>query len=221
MRLWECKTGTIIKDNAYYLVLGIDESAIEDSKKAISFYGINAIGRSIEYPLHVYDRGITLLALQGANVDFTTEINESLVFKANMQDIYNCTAVKTVKIPESWVLKNRMLYPELRGLKTVEYGIRELQKELDKNKYKIAVDKIKKKSIFQKKNMVQTNQIVATKLNSKYRIFLVEDTRVIEFIPYDRTMITNLANIDLSKLKRTETQLVNAKEYYLLAEIKG
>ena len=44
--------------------------------------------------------------------------------------------------------------------------------------------------------------------------------RVIEFIPY-MSLITNLANIDLSKLKRTETQLVNAKEYYLLANLKG
>ena len=136
-----------------------------------------------------------------------------------MQSIYNCTAVKTVKIPESWVLKNRMLYPELRELKTVEYGIRELQKELDKNKYKKAVDKIKKKSIFQKIHRVQTNQIVATKLNSEYRIFLVEDTRFIEFIPYDRTKITNIEHIDLSIMQRIETRLEDTKEYYLLGKV--
>lgn len=219
MRLWECKTGTIIKDNAYYLVLGISDSVIEDCKKAFSFYGINAIGRSIEYPLHVYGSGITLLALQGANVDFTQEINESLLFKANMQYLYNCKAVKIVKIQESWILKNQILRPNLRRLKTVEDGIKELQQELDKNKYKIAVDKIKKKRTFQKITWVKTNQIVAAKLEMEYKIFLVEDTRVTEFIPY-RSLITNLANIDLSKMQIIETRLEDATEYYLLGEIK-
>ena len=60
---------------------------------------------------------------------------------------------------------------------------------------------------------------MAAKLEQEYKIFLVEDMRVIEFIPY-MSLITNLANIDLSKMRRTETQLVNAKEYYLLGEIK-
>ena len=219
MRLWECKTGTIIKDNAYYLVLGIDESAIDGAKRRISTYGIDAIEKDIEYPLHVYG-GITLLALQGANADFTQEINEYLLFKATIQYLNNSKAVKTVKIPEIWVLKNQILYPNLRGLKTVEYGVKELQKELDKNKYKIAVDKIKKKRTFQKITRVKTNQIVAAKLEIEYKIFLVEDTRVTEFIPYDRKRITNLANIDLSKMHRIETRLEDAKEYFLLGEVR-
>ena len=114
-----------------------------------------------------------------------------------------------------------MLYPKLRGLMTVGEGVKELQKELDKNKYRKAVEKIKKKSTFQKIKRVKSNQIVAAKLTDRYRIFLVEDTRVVEFsFPNRNDKITNLANIDLSKLKRTETQLVNAKEYYLLGEIK-
>ena len=157
---------------------------------------------------------------QGANADFTQEINEYLLFKATIQYLNNSKAVKTVKIPEIWVLKNQILYPNLRGLKTVEYGVKELQKELDKNKYKIAVDKIKKKRTFQKITRIKTNQIVAAKLEIEYKIFLVEDTRVTEFIPYDRKRITNLANIDLSKMHRIETRLEDAKEYFLLGEVK-
>ena len=115
-----------------------------------------------------------------------------------------------------------MLYPSLRGLMTVGDGVKELQKELDKNKYKKAVEQIQKKSTFQRIKRVKSNQIVAAKLTDRYRIFLVEDTRVVEFSSPNRNYkITNLANIDLSKLKRTETQLVNAKEYYLLANLKG
>ena len=104
---------------------------------------------------------------------------------------------------------------------TVGEGVKELQKELDSNKYRKAVEKIKKKSTFQKIKRVKSNQIVAAKRTDSYRIFLVEDTRVVEFsFPNRNYKITNLANIDLSKLKRTETQLANAKEYYLLGEIK-
>ena len=61
---------------------------------------------------------------------------------------------------------------------------------------------------------------MAVKIEQEYRIFLVEDMRVIEFIPF-MSLITNLANIDLSKMARLYSQLVNAKEYYLLANLKG
>ena len=60
---------------------------------------------------------------------------------------------------------------------------------------------------------------MAAKIEQEYKIFLVEDMRVIEFIPY-MSLITNLANIDLSKMPRVSSQLVNAKEYYLLANLK-
>ena len=220
MKLSEYKTGMIVRENNdYSLVLGMFDYVIEEAKKDIALYDISAIGRDIEWPLHVYNCGITLLELDDARVDFTKEINVSLIFKAPFQYLNNCKVVKTVKIPEKWIVKNKLLYPDLRGLKTVEDGIKELQQELDKNKYKIAVEKIKKKSTFQKINSVKSNQIVAAKIEQEYKIFLVEDMRVIEFIPY-MSLITNLANIDLSKMPRVSSQLVNAKEYYLLANLK-
>ena len=221
MKLSEYKTGMIVRENNdYSLVLGMFDYVIEEAKKDIALYDISAIGRDIEWPLHVYNCGITLLELDDARVDFTKEINVSLIFKAPFQYLNNCKVVKTVKIPEKWVVKNKLLYPDLRGLKTVEYGIKELQQELDKNKYKIAIEKIKKKGTFQKINSVKSNQIVAAKLEQEYKIFLVEDMRVIEFIPY-MSLITNLEYIDLSKMPRVSSQLVNAKEYYLLANLKG
>ena len=221
MKLSEYKTGMIVRENNdYSLVLGMFDYVIEEAKKDIALYDISAIGRDIEWPLHVYNCGITLLELNDARVDFTKEINVSLIFKAPFQYLNNCKVVKTVKIPEKWVVKNKLLYPDLRGLKTVEDGIKELQQELDKNKYKIAVEKIKKKSTFQKINSVKSNQIVAAKIEQEYKIFLVEDMRVIEFMPY-MSLITNLAYIDLSKMPRVSSQLVNAKEYYLLANLKG
>lgn len=221
MKLSEYKTGMIVRENNdYSLVLGMFDYVIEEAKKDIALYDISAIGRDIEWPLHVYNCGITLLELDDARVDFTKEINVSLIFKAPFQYLNNCKVVKTVKIPEKWIVKNKLLYPDLRDLKTVEDGIKELQQELDKNKYKIAVEKIKKKSTFQKINSVKSNQIVAAKLEQEYKIFLVEDMRVIEFIPY-MSLITSLANIDLSKMPRVSSQLVNAKEYYLLANLKG
>ena len=221
MKLSEYKTGMIVRENNdYSLVLGMFDYVIEEAKKDIALYDISAIGRDIEWPLHVYNCGITLLELNDARVDFTKEINVSLIFKAPFQYLNNCKVVKTVKIPEKWVVKNKLLYPDLRGLKTVEDGIKELQQELDKNKYKIAVEKIKRKDTFQKINSVKSNQIVAAKIEQEYKIFLVEDMRVIEFMPY-MSLITNLAYIDLSKMPRVSSQLVNAKEYYLLANLKG
>ena len=221
MKCIKYRTGTILRDyNDYYLVLGIFKEVVEETKREIANYDLFAIGREINWVL--YDKHLCLLALDDENIDFTKEINESFVFPATFSYLKNCQIVKNVKTPENFLLKIQMLYPKLRGLMTVGEGVKELQKELDSNKYRKAVEKIKKKSTFQRIKRVKNNQIVAAKLTDRYRIFLVEDTRVVEFsFPNRNYKITNLANIDLSKLKRTETQLVNAKEYYLLANLKG
>ena len=219
MKCIKYRTGTILRDyNDYYLVLGIFNDVVEETKREIANYDLFAIGREINWVL--YDKNFCLLALDDENIDFTKEINESFVFPATFSYLKNCQIVKNLQVPENWVLKIQMLYPSLRGLMTVGDGIKELQKELDNNKYKIAVEKIKKKSTFQKINSVKSNQIVAAKIEQEYKIFLVEDMRVIEFIPY-MSLITNLAYIDLSKMPRVSSQLVNAKEYYLLANLKG
>ena len=80
------------------------------------------------------------------------------------------------------------------------------------------MNNIKRKSTFQKIRNVKSNQIVAIKLTYEYRIFLVEDTRVIEFVKPSRTRITEL---DLSNMIRVEQpHLLNVSEYYLLGGIK-
>ena len=67
---------------------------------------------------------------------------------------------------------------------------------------------------------VKPNQIVAAKLEWEYRIFLVEDTRTIEFIEPDLSITTNLVNIDFLYMDRIEEPLVQANEYYLLGEVR-
>lgn len=225
MKFSEYKTGMILKENNdYYLVLGIFDYVIEQAKLEISMYDLSVIEKDINSVL--YSKSISLLELDDAKVDFTKEINSSLVFPVHLGYFKKVEIVKTVKIPESWVLTNKMLNPSLRGLMTVEEGVNELKKALNQNKYKKAVETIKKKSTFQKITRVKSNQIVAAKLLNRYRIFLVEDTRVIEFyFSYSTYKITNLGNIDLSKMQRIEMQrieiqLVDAKEYYLLAEVR-
>lgn len=221
MKCMKYRTGTILRDyNDYYLVLGIFKEVVEETKQDIVMYDLCVLGRDINWVL--YDKNLCLLALDDENIDFTKEINESFVFPASFSYLKNCQIVKNLQVPENFLLKLQMLCPSLRGIMTVGDGIKELQKELDKNKYKKAVEQIQKKSTFQRIKRVKNNQIVAAKLTDRYRIFLVEDTRVVEFSSPNRNYkITNLANIDLSKMQRTETQLVNAKEYYLLANLKG
>ena len=85
------------------------------------------------------------------------------------------------------------------------------------------MNNIKRRSTFQKIRNVKSNQIVAIKLTYEYRIFLVEDTRVIEFVKPSRTRITELdiEHIDLSNMIRVEQpHLLNVSEYYLLGGIK-
>lgn len=220
MKFSEYKTGMILKENNdYYLVLGIFNDVVEETKREIANYDLFAIGRDINWVL--YDKHLCLLELDDADIDFTQEINESLVFPATFSYLKNCQIVKNVKTPENFVLKIQMLYPSLRGLMTVGEGIKELQKELDSNKYRKVVERIQKKSTFQKIKRVKSNQIVAAKLEQGYRIFLVEDTRVVEFsFPNRQYKITNLTNIDLSKMAKIDySQLVNAKEYYLLGRV--
>lgn len=171
---------------------------------------------------------IQVLMLDNARVDFTKELNESDLWPTNFSQCnYYLELVKTVKIPESWLLKSKMLHPNLIRLKTIEYGVNEIQKELDKNKYRIAVEKIKKKSTFKQITKIKSNQIVAAKLEREYQIFLVEDTRVIRFLkrytpnsPTWSPRITSLANIDLSNMPMEEEPLVQAKEYFLLGGVK-
>ena len=221
MKCIKYRTGTILRDyNDYYLLLGIFNDVVEETKREIANYDLFAIGREINWVL--YDKNFCLLALDDENIDFTKEINESFVFPATFSYLKNCQIVKNLQVPENWVLKIQMLYPSLRGLMTVGDRVKELQKELDKNKYKKAVEQIQKKSTFQRIKRVKSNQIVAAKLTDRYRIFLVEDTRVVEFYFLNRSYkLTDLANIDLSKMPRVSSQLVNAKEYYLLANLKG
>lgn len=221
MKFSEYKTGMILKENNdYYLVLGIFDYVIEQAKLEISMYDLSVIEMDINSVL--YSKSISLLELDDAKVDFTKEITSSLVFPVHLGYFKKVEIVKTVKIPERWVLTNKMLNPSLRGLMTVEDGVKEIQKALNQNKYKKAVNSIKKKSTFKKINKVKSNQIVAAKLLNRYRIFLVEDNRVIEFyVPNMSYQLRNLANIDLSNMQRIEIQLVDAKEYYLLAEIQG
>ena len=221
MKCIKYRTGTILRDyNDYYLLLGIFNDVVEETKREIANYDLFAIGREINWVL--YDKNFCLLALDDENIDFTKEINESFVFPATFSYLKNCQIVKNLQVPENWVLKIQMLYPSLRGLMTVGDRVKELQKELDKNKYKKSVEQIQKKSTFQRIKRVKSNQIVAAKLTDRYRIFLVEDTRVVEFYFLNRSYkLTDLANIDLSKMPRVSSQLVNAKEYYLLANLKG
>ena len=206
------------ENNDYFLVLGMYAYEIEETKREIATYGINVINKDIDWLL--YSETLCLLELEDKRVDFTKEVNGYLVFPGKYKDLTNVEVVKTVKFPEQWVLKNKLLCPSLRGVVTVEEGLKELKTALNSNKYKKAVDSIKKKGTFQKINSVKSNQIVAAKIEQEYRIFLVEDMRVIEFIPY-MSLITNLEYIDLSKMPRVSSQLVNAKEYYLLANLKG
>lgn len=73
-----------------------------------------------------------------------------------------------------------------------------------------------KKSTYQKIRTVKSHQIVAIKLMYEYRIFLVTDKRVIEFVKPSRTRITEL---DLSNMIRVEKQhLLNGNEYLFIRE---
>ena len=80
------------------------------------------------------------------------------------------------------------------------------------------MNNIKRKSTYQKIRTVKSHQIVAIKLMYEYRIYLVTDKRVIEFVKSSRTRITEL---DLSNMIKVEKQhLLNGNEYYLLGGIK-
>lgn len=204
------------ENNDYFLVLGMYAYEIEETKREIATYGINVINKDIDWLL--YSETLCLLELEDKRVDFTKEVNGYLVFPGKYKDLTNVEVVKTVKFPEQWVLKNKLLCPSLRGVVTVEEDLKELKTALNSNKYKKAVNSIKRKSTFQKIRNVKSNQIVAIKLTYEYRIFLVEDTRVIEFVKPSRTRITEL---DLSNMIRVEKQhLLNGNEYYLLGGIK-
>ena len=217
MKVSDYKTGMILKENNdYFLVLGMYAYEIEETKREIATYGINVINKDIDWLL--YSETLCLLELEGKRVDFTKEVNGYLVFPRKYADLTNVEVVKTVKFPEQWILKNKLLCPSLRGVVTVEEGLKELKTALNSNKYKKAVNNIKRRSTFQKIRNVKSNQIVAIKLTYEYRIFLVEDTRVIEFVKPSRTRITEL---DLSNMIRVEKQhLLNGNEYYLLGGIK-
>lgn len=170
----------------------------------------------------MYSATLCLLELEDKRVDFTKELNGYLAFPGQYKDLTNVEVVKTVKFPEQWVLKNKLLCPSLRGIVTVEDGLKELKTALNSNKYKKAVNSIKRKSTFQKIKNVKSNQIVAIKLMYDYRIFLVEDTRVIEFVKPSRTSITefDIEHIDLSNMIMVEKpQLLKGNEYYLLANL--
>ena len=186
------------ENNDYFLVLGVYAYEIEETKREIATYGINVINKDIDWLL--YSGTLCLLA-----------------FPWKYKDLYNVKVVKTVKFPEQRVLKNKLLCQSLRGVVTVEEGLKELKTALNSNKYKKAVNSIKRRSTFQKIRNVKSNQIVAIKLTYEYRIFLVEDTRVIEFVKPSRTRITEL---DLSNMIRVEQpHLLNVSEYYLLGEL--
>ena len=126
MKCIKYRTGTILRDyNDYYLVLGIFNDVVEETKREIANYDLFAIGRDINWVL--YDKHLCLLELDDENIDFTKEINSSLIFTVHLGYLQDVKVVKTVKLPENWVLKNQMLYPELRGLMTFEEGLKELQ----------------------------------------------------------------------------------------------
>ena len=200
------------ENNDYFLVLGVYVYEIEETKREIATYGINVINKDIDWLL--YSETLCLLELEDKSVDFTKEVNGYLVFPWKYKDLYNVKVVKTVKFPEQWVLKNKLLCQSLRGVVTVEEWLKELKTALNSNKYKKAVNNIKRRSTFQKIRNVKSNQIVAIKLTYEYRIFLVEDTRVIEFVKPSRTRITEL---DLSNMIKVEQpHLLNVSEYYLL-----
>lgn len=129
MKVSDYKTGTILKDyNNYYLVLGIFDYVVEEAKQEIARYDVNEIGMAINGVL--YNISTNLLKLEDKKVDFTKEINSSLIFTVQLGYLQDAKVVKTVKLPENWVLKNQMLYPELRGLMTFEDGLNELQKSI-------------------------------------------------------------------------------------------
>lgn len=126
MRLSDYKTGMILKEvNGYTLVLCILDSVVEEAKQEIARYDANEIGMAINGVL--YNISTNLLKLEDEKVDFTKEINSSLIFTVHLGYLQDAKVVKTVKPPENWVLKNQMLYPELRGLMTFEDGLKELQ----------------------------------------------------------------------------------------------
>ena len=149
MKVSAYKTGMILKENNdYFLVLGMYAYEIEETKREIATYGINVINKDIDWLL--YSETLCLLELEDKRVDFTKEINGYLVFPWKYKDLYNVKVVKTVKFPEQWILNNKLLCPSLRGVVTVEEGLKELKTALNSNKYKKAVDSIKRKSTFQK-----------------------------------------------------------------------
>ena len=109
------RTGTILRDyNDYYLVLGIFKEVVEETKREIANYDLFAIGREINWVL--YDKHLCLLELDDENIDFTKEINDSLVIPASFSYLENCQCqiVKNVKTPENFLLKIQMLCPTCR-----------------------------------------------------------------------------------------------------------
>ena len=98
---------------------------IEETKREIATYGINVINKDIDWLL--YSETLCLLELEGKRVDFTKEVNGYLVFPWKYKDLYNVKVVKTVKFPEQWVLKNKLLCQSLRGVVTVEEWLKELK----------------------------------------------------------------------------------------------
>ena len=113
------------ENNDYFLVLGMYAYEIEETKREIATYGINVINKDIDWLL--YSETLCLLELEDKRVDFTKEINGYLVFPEKYKDLTNVEVVKTVKFPEQWVLKNKLLCPSLRGVVTVEEGLKELK----------------------------------------------------------------------------------------------
>lgn len=221
MKFKDYRTGMIVRENNdYFLVLGLFDYVVEETKRQIANYDINIISKSLEWVL--YDVNISMLELKTDTVDFTKKMDDYDIFPITFAYLtHEAVLVKTLKIPEEWMLKNKLLYPSLRGLMPAGEGIKEIEKAFNANKYRALATRIKKQSVYKKVKKVRYNQVVAVKVEHEYRVFLVEENRVLEFIKTGLSnRITDIKNFDLAKYQRVRSNLYNAKEYYLLGELK-
>ena len=219
MRHSSLKTGMILQEGLnYYLILGLFDVVVERVKQQIAEMDIGIINVSIDWVFT--DITVCMLNLKGENVDFTKGFSFSMINQVSFYFLRNCSLVKTVNI-DDWLLKNKMICPDLIGLMKVEEGIKELKKIFEAHKYRVLAMEIKKKSKYPKEKKVKSGQVVAIKENFEYRVFLVEDNRVLEFIKVGLSnVIKDIEHFDLASYHRVFSQVIKADEYYVLGELK-